>query len=99
MIPVSPNETHGNVTPEQWRDGLRYAEILCGRFLGGKPSWVDQDALLSAAYEGVMAAARSYRPEKGVWSTLMTPAIHQRLERAWIAQQNAVLLRPATSRF
>lgn len=99
MITVHPQETHGRVTPEQWRAGLRYAEILWDRFCREKPSWVDRDELRSAAYEGLMRAARRYEPRRGAWSTLMHPAIKQSLERAWIAQQNAVQLRPPTSRF
>lgn len=98
-LTAHPRETYGNVTPQQWRDGLRYADILSQKFCQGKPLWMDREAIRCAALDGLMAAARNYNPSRGRWSTVMHPSITRYMDRAWIAEQNHQLRRPPTSRF
>jgi len=100
LAPADPEETYGNVTPQQWRDGLRYADIMSARFIRDRlPNWGDPDDIRSAALIGLMKAAEWYRPERGAWSTYMHPAIARYMQRAWVAQQNWHRGRGAASRF
>jgi RNA polymerase sigma factor (sigma-70 family) len=96
---VPRGETYGNVTPEQWRAGVAYAETRTVEFLKGKPSWVDADSLQSEAFLGLLNAARLYKPELGRFITMAHYAIDRKLGQGWIIQQNQVRNRPPHSRF
>ena len=79
---------YGRITEQQFRDGHRYAEILCQEFGRTVPPWVDHGALISAAFDGVLRAARNYDARAGAWTTLLDLAVTHALIRCLSAERN-----------
>jgi len=61
IIPA-PGETYGNASPEQWREGLRWANMLARAFAKKRPFWAD----LAPRHVRRNSPARSRRP--AAWS-------------------------------
>ena len=79
---------YGNVTRAEFNDGRRHADALTRECLRGKPCWIDRDALSSAAYLGLLKAARKYDPAVGTWRGMVYVYVRGCLSEELEAQSN-----------